>query len=263
MTIRVFIGCGVDGHDAEACLALDYSIRSRTAEPVEIVLMRLDRDRRSLWYSSPETGEGWQTGNWVTEFSGLRWAIPAACGYRGRAIYTDCDVLFLADIAELFNMPLAPGKAVAAKSDRRFCVMLMDCGACQRLIPPLAELQRGAGNSIKGRPDVVQVFTPDQAWNCLDGEDLPVERIKALHFTSIDSQPQGPLAAARLAAEGRRHWFDGAMKPHWRPELTALWRHEYEAALASQYRLADYDQQPRFGDVPKRSLSQYRGLNDR
>lgn len=263
MTIRVFIASSPDGIDAEANMACEYSIRSRASEPVEITFMRLTRDRSSVWYSDPDRGEGWQTSNWVTPFSGFRWAIPAACQYQGRAIYCDNDVIFLSDPAELFNMPLAPGKAVAAKSDRRFCVMLMDCGACKRLIPPLEQLRRGAGNNIKGHPDVVQMFTPEQSWNCLDGEALPIDAIRCLHFTSIDSQPQGPLAAARLAGEGRCHWFDGAMKPHWRPELTALWHREYEAALAAQYRIADYDQQPRFGPVPKRSLQQYRGLNDR
>ena len=31
--------------------------------------------------------------------------------------------------------------------------------------------------------------------------------IKVLHFTEIRRQPHLPLAMARLAKEGRRHWY--------------------------------------------------------
>lgn len=263
MTIRVFIATAPDGLDAEANMACEHSIRSRASEPVEINWACLTRDKSSPWYSNPEKREGWDTSNWVTPFSGFRWALPAVCDYRGRAIYTDNDTLWLADIAELFNMPIAARKVCAAKSERRFCVTLFDCEAARPHVSSVGKLQRGAGNAVKGNPALVQNYTPEQAWNSLDGESLPVEKIKALHFTSIDSQPNVPHALARLKAQGKKHWFDSNPKPHWRPELTELWNREYNAALAAGYRIENYIPAEVFGPVPKRWLQNYKGLHAR
>lgn len=259
--IRVFIATSPDGLDAEANMACEWSIRSRTSRPVEITFMALTRDDVSPWFCNPAKGSGWQTRNWVTTFSGLRWAIPSACKWQGRAIYTDNDVIFLADIAELFDMPLAPGKVAAAKSEKRFCVTLFDCAACKPYISDYKSLQNGGGRTIKGRADLVQVFTAEQSWNCLDGENLAVDEIKGLHFTSIDSQPAVPLAVSRLEAQGQRHWFDGKPRAHWRPELTEAWQAEFDAALAAGYKIEDYIPAEVFGPVPKRNLSGYRGLH--
>lgn len=263
MTIRVFIASSPDGIDAEANMACEYSIRSRSSEPVEIYWMQLTRDPESPWYSNPEKHEGWDTSNWVTPFSGFRWAIPAVCGYHGRAIYCDNDVLCLDDIAKLNNMTIAPGKVAVAKSERRFCVTLFDCAAARPYSGSLDKLRRGGRNLIKGNPKLVQEFTADQNWNCLDGENMPVAKIKMLHFTSIDSQPNVPLAVARLAAQGKKHWFDSKPKPHWRPELTALWHQDYNAALAAGYKIETYIPVEVFGPVPKRSLQNYKGLRAR
>src|SRR5688500_13788101 len=38
----------------------------------------------------------------ITEFSNYRFLIPQLCGFVGRAIYLDSDMICLADIAELF-----------------------------------------------------------------------------------------------------------------------------------------------------------------
>lgn len=119
---------------------------------------------------------------------------------------------------------------------------------------------RGGGNTLKGKGHLVQEFTAEQSWNCLDGEQLPIADIRGLHFTSIDSNPAVPLAMARLKG---KHWFDGQPKLHWRPELTELWNREYNAALAAGYKIENYIPSEVFGPVPKRSLQNYKGLHAR
>lgn len=68
-----------------------------------------------------------------------------------------------------------------------------------------------------------------------------------------------PLALKRLAAEGRRHWFDGQPTAHPRPDLVALFRQELQDALVAGYRLENYDQTPRYGTIKKRALAGYVG----
>ena len=87
--IKLFIGCDPNNSDLEQMMVLDYSLHKHTSEPVEIIWMQLSRDPSSVWYSNPQTGEGWHTEKWATPFSGFRWAIPAYCGFSGRAIYMD------------------------------------------------------------------------------------------------------------------------------------------------------------------------------
>lgn len=246
--VRVFVGTSPDGDDAEAEIALEHSIRSRSSLPVEITYMRLNRDPASPWYSDPDRRKGHDSSNWVTPFSGLRWAIPRACGYQGRAIYCDVDTLCLADIAEFWSLPMRG--AMMAREASRFCIVLIDC-AKARALEPLANARR--------RPGVVDPFPDGQNWNCLDGETLAVgdPAMKWLHFTSIDSQPHLSLSLARLAAQGRRHWYEGPVRAHWRPELQALWQKEFEAGLAAGMKIENHRSADRFGAVPKRRLDHY------
>jgi hypothetical protein len=232
-----------------------HSIRSRASERVEIEFMRLTRDPSSPWYSFAEKGEGWETSTWVTPFSRLRWATPAVCGFEGRAICCDNDMRRLADIGELWYTLIQPGKVVVAKNAKRFCVALFDCTAAPPWLPPLKEMQRGADIELRHHPELVQEFAPEN-WNCLDGEDLPLDQIKCLHFTTIASQPALPHAIARMGS----HWFNDVVTSHCRPELTAAWEAEIAVAKATGYRVEDYIQQEHFGPLPKRSLEGYQGL---
>lgn len=260
--IRVFISTSPDGLDAETNMVCEHSIRSRASEPVEITWMRLDTNPESPWYSNHALGKGWETSRWATTFSGFRYAIPAVCGYEGKAIYCDNDVLFTSDIAELWHLPIHPGKMVVAKSAKRLCVSLWDCAVAGRHLAPLPKMQRNGHGVPKAEFErLVQEFPAGQNWNCLDGEGLPLDdpSIKAIHFTDIATQPAVPLAMQRLQAEERSHWFDGQPVEHPRRDLVELFHREYEAALAAGYTLEQYDQSPRFGPVVKRDLSNYRG----
>lgn len=176
--------------------------------------MRQTQDRGSPWH-------GWNTRQWATPFSGFRWAIAEVCGFRGRAIYTDCDMLNQRDIAELVDVDLH-GKAFGARRGQRFgghefCVLVIDCERARDVLPPLAELrhqelahhrciERFAGND-----EVVAEI--DARWNCLDGDGRPLDDIWQLHFTTMATQPWRPA------------WFRGEPQPHPRPELVRLFEH--------------------------------------
>lgn len=259
--IRVFVGCAANGEDIESQAVLEHSIRKYASEPVEIQWMQLSRDLDSPWFSDGQ-GRGWRTDLWSTPFSGFRWAVPHLCGFQGRAIYTDSDVIFRADIAELWNQDMPRGKAVLAKGGQdswRFCVSLWDCREAAKHIPPLPQLKSRKESHremvLKCR-NAPFVGSFQGAWNVIDGEDfadLTDPRVKALHYSAEDSQPQLKHALPRLAASGLKHWFDGKVKPHWRPDLQAMFDAELEEAIAAGFHPERYMPAELFGAYKKQS----------
>lgn len=267
MTIRVFAACDPNHCDLESQSVLEWSIRKHASEPVEIEWMKLSRDPESFWYSDGE-GKGWRTETWATPFSCFRWAVPARCNFEGRAIYCDSDVIFMADIAELWNQEMAPGKVALAKGGGswRYCVSLWDCAEAASHILPLDTLRSDPGSHqrmvayFRDRPYLTQQFVGD--WNCLDGGaygTLADCEIKAIHYTDIASQPQLRHALPRLAAAGKAHWFDGKTKPHVRADVVELFDRLLEEAKAEGYGPQRYAQDPDFGPIRKQSLKGYRG----
>lgn len=264
MTIRLFVGCDPNHCDAESQAVLEWSVRKHASQPVEIEWMKLSRDPASFWFSDGQGG-GWNTSQWTTTFSAFRWAIPARCGFEGRAIYCDSDVIFMADVAELWNQPFPAGKCLLAKGGGswRLCVSMWDCAAAKGFVMPLGDLRRlaSAHSSMTSRLVAQHAAAPFVGnWNCLDGEsyqDLKDPDIKAIHYTSISSQPQLRHAIPRLAREGRKHWFNGEVREHWRGDLVALFDTLLEEAEANGYGPQRYLQDAPFGPVAKRDLSNY------
>jgi hypothetical protein len=80
-----------------------------------------------------------------------------------------------------------------------------------------------------------------------------------LHYSDMGTQFSHRYALARLAREGRTHWFDGELLPHPRPDLAALFERTLEEALASGRRLDDYRNPAPFGSVLKKSERRHRG----
>lgn len=265
--IRVFVGCAPNHEDIESQAVLEWSIRKHASQPVEIEWMKLSRDPESFWYSDGQGG-GWNTVDWATPFSGFRWAIPARCEFQGRAIYCDSDVIFMADVAELFSQEMAPGTVALAKGGGswRYCVSLWDCHEAGFHMRPIEWLRAEASahktmiGYFASRPRLTQAFRGD--WNCLDGEghaDLKDGHMKALHYTDMSSQPQLRHALPRLAREGRRHWFNGQTRPHARHDVEALFDEMLEEATANGYGPQRYAQDEPFGDIRKKSLTNYKG----
>ena len=265
-TIKVFVGCDPNNCDLEQMMVLDYSIHKHTQQPVDIVWMQLSRDENSVWFSDPAKKLGWRTEKWATPFSGFRWAIPEYCGFEGRAIYMDADVVVLCDLAELWQHPMAAGAMVAGKGGQynaRLCTCVWDNVEAKKHLPALTDLQADADGhqklmqKLKDQPQLVQAYQ-DTTYNCVDGEDLPVDAIKIMHYSDMGTQFSHEISFPRLQAEGMTHWFDGAVMPHPREDLTELFRRYHAEALAAGYLPENYRHQA-FGEFPKATQVNYSG----
>ena len=206
--IRIFIGSSSNGEDAEIECAYEYSLRQNCSRELDIVMMRQTNDVDSWW-------GGWNTPRWSTPFSGFRWAIPEYCGFKGRAIYTDCDMINYRDISELLDIDME-GKPIAARRGNRFgghefCVMVFDCAAFEEHSMPvnrmkgIAESHHRFIRKFSGNTDLVHDIDPK--WNVLDGENYRIDDIYQLHFTNMATQPWQPS------------WYTGQTKSHPREDV--------------------------------------------
>lgn len=253
--LKVFVGCASDGEDAESLAVLEYTARKHTSQPIEIVWMKQAKD--GFW-------SGWNTSKWATPFSGFRWGIPAFCKFKGRALYVDSDMIVMSDLSDLWDTSLGPGKVVAAKGTWRFCVSLWDCAAAQKHFPEIHGLRSHAGShSMMGayfrqNRHLIQPFDP--AWNYCDNEDFgPIEGAKILHYTDMSCQPHLRHALPRLAKDGRKHWFNGRVRAHPRPEIQDLFDALLQEAREAGFHPEDYVPAKLFGPYAKRDLTHYRG----
>lgn len=240
--IRIFVGCAPGGLDAESLAVLDFTLRKHSSQPLDIKWMHQTRGS-GFW-------GGWRC-HAKTPFSQLRWTIPEVCGFAGKAIYMDSDMVCLADISELFDQPMGD-KAILLRGTEgklRTCVMLMDCERLRPVLPSVSEMKR-----LPDAPkDMVQIFRDhrevlgkfDGQWNCIDLKGkvlLSDPSVKMLHYSRIPSQPHMAMARRRLATQRRRHWFTGELEPHRRPEVTELFMQTFDEAQAAGFRVANYDQ---------------------
>lgn len=251
--IRVFVGTPANNEDLESQAVLEYSLRKHCSEPIELEWMKLSKNKASYWYSSAEKREGWLTQSWATPFSGFRWTIPEFCGFRGKAIYLDIDMIVMADIAELWHTEPQGDAFCVAKDHNTFCTTLWFCERAQFHLPPAKRIKREyalyAHLRKKFNPAQIQRFANGN-WNCLDGESYASVRdpdIKILHCTSIPTQPQLRYALPRLAAKGQRHWSNHQPKPHWRKDIIELFDEMLEEAKAAGYTPEKYETKEIFG----------------
>ena len=228
--LRIFVGSSPHNLDMESDIVLEHSIRKHASIPVEITWMR---QGEGLFWT------GWRTEEWATPFSGFRWAVPAACGFQGRAIYMDNDIVVLGDVAELAGADLG-GKPIMARWPGRLCVSVWDCEAAREALPPVGRLREDPESHARlqntiGRGYIAKL---DPRWNCLDGEDVPLADIKALHFTDMSTQPAAALAEHRLSMRAMRnlssgptkHWYQGRRRMHPRMDCVGLFHDLYREA---------------------------------
>lgn len=256
--IRIAVGCAANEDDVESQQVLEHTLRKHSSHSLEITWMKLNRDPENFFYS--DGIKGWQTKNWSTPFSAFRWAVPELYGFKGKAIYMDSDCIVQADIAELWNTKFERGKIVMAKGGAeswRFCVSMWDCKAAKfEMEAPIkaAGGLRAAGahrlmiEHFKKYKGLVQPFKEN--WNCIDGEeyaDLNDPDIKIIHYSSEAHQPHLKHALPRMKKLGRSHWFNGHVKPHWRPEMQELFDGLLSEAEAAGYSSSRYAEGNIFG----------------
>ena len=252
--VRMFVGCAANHEDAESQAVLEWSVRKRASLPVDITWMRLSFDTASPFY-------GWDTSEWATPFSGFRWAVPELCGFEGHAIYCDSDFVFLADVVELWAQKPESFYVVTGKGgdDWRLCCCLWDCAAARGHLPRIVDIKTDSASharlnrTFRGS-GLVQPFCGD--WNNLDGRrGEPLSSIKALHYTDMRTQPHLARATARLAAVGRRHWYDGPTRPHPRADVRELFERTLKEAVKNGYTVDRYTPHEPFGPYVKRSFA--------
>lgn len=227
-TVRLFIGTSPNGEDYEAEAVAAYTAQRFSSLPIEIVWMRASQQGP---YS------GWKLASGRTPFSAFRWSPPAMCGFEGRAIYTDVDFVFHADLAELWR-EVIPGVIITKTSAKpggkiKTCCTLFDCAKAKGHIADLDGLRRMDDpqghytNYFRSREGLASGFQSGD-WNAIDTFDLSNPRIKATHYSRIEQQCHLPHAIARLKAQGKTHWYTGPVFAH--PDQ-ALQRH-FDAMLA-------------------------------
>jgi hypothetical protein len=187
MTIRVFVACT----DAERLpmKVLEFSMRETSAQPVVV------RAIASCGRAIPRPRD--LRNQPRTPFSFQRFLIPELCGFRGRAIYMDADMQVFADIAEIWNEPMADNDLLTVSegnSGRRgqFSVMLLDCARLQWRIEEIVaglDANRFTYEQLMQEmcvaPRVGRTLSP--TWNSLEQFDPAVTRL--LHYTDMDTQP--------------------------------------------------------------------------
>ena len=211
--IRVFIG--YDDREAAAFGVLSHSIHARSSEPVAIAPLRLSE--LSGIYKRPR--DPLQS----TDFSFSRFLTPHLCGYEGWAIFMDCDMLVLDDIAKLWRLrdaryavqvvkhvhvPKEEVKflgAVQTKYAKKnwSSVMLMNCGKCMKLTPEYVNAASGLElHQFKWLEGDHLIGEIPSAWNHLVGYDPPRRDASLVHYTI-----GGPYFEAYRDCEYAREWF--------------------------------------------------------
>lgn len=108
--LNIFIGW--DSREAVCSDVLSHSILRRTESNVKITLLKHRELRKAGLFHRPWLTEG-TTGQWKdlnddrpfsTEFSHTRFLVPALMKYRGWALFSDSDMVFLSDAQKLFDL---------------------------------------------------------------------------------------------------------------------------------------------------------------
>jgi len=216
--LQVFIG--YDPRETVAFYTLAHSILRRSSIPVSIA--PLMRSQLQGLYTRPRGPTE------STEFSMTRFLVPALSGYRGWSVFMDCDMLCLADIAELAGL-MDPAKSVVVrkhdyvpKTQRKFLnqvqtkyerknwssLMLFNNERCRALSPEYVNSASGLElHRFQWTEDRLIGDLPRE-WNWLIGEYEHEAGMKLVHYTL-----GGPWFA---------EYRDCAYADEWRAELESL-----------------------------------------
>jgi lipopolysaccharide biosynthesis glycosyltransferase len=212
-SIRVFIG--YDSREAAAFSVLSHSLHARASQPVSITPVMLSelagvfaRERNPLQ---------------STQFSFSRFLVPYLCDYEGWALFMDCDMLALDDVARLWalrderfavqvvkhvHVPREETKFLGAVQTRYekknwTSVMLMNCSRCRALTPEYVNNATGLElHQFKWLEGEELIGEIPGRWNHLVGHDAPRSDAGIVHYTT-----GGPYFAEYAHCEYAAEWF--------------------------------------------------------
>jgi len=206
---------GFDEREAVAFSVLSRSIHHRASEPVTLAPVKLSQLEGV--YRRPR--DPLQS----TDFSFSRFLTPWLCDYRGWAVFMDCDMLVLDDIAALWRLrddryavqvvkhhhvPREDTKFLGAKQTKYgkknwSSVMLMNCERCTRLTPEYVNAASGLElHQFKWLESDELIGDIPSRWNHLVGYDAPRIDAALVHYTI-----GGPYFEEYRNCEYAAEWF--------------------------------------------------------
>lgn len=126
-SLRVFVGW--DSREDIAYEVCRHSLLRHASLPVTVTPLRQHELRAQGLYHRPADPLA------ATEFTYTRFLVPHLAGYRGWALYCDCDFLWLADIAALLALADERYGALCVHHDHRPPETMKMDGKAQTLYP--------------------------------------------------------------------------------------------------------------------------------
>lgn len=214
--IRIFVG--FDARENVSFHVLSESIQSRASEPVSIAQVSLSQLGDLMWRDRNSLQS--------TDFSFSRFLTPYLCDFEGWAIFMDCDMLVLDDIAKLWNLRDENYAVQVVKHDHQpeettkflgapqtkyekknwSSVILFNCAKCSALTPDYVNTASGLDlhrfNWLDSEDLIGEI---PHRWNHLVAYDplAPVSEISNLHYTI-----GGPYFDEYKNTEYAQEWFD-------------------------------------------------------
>ena len=185
--VRVFVGSQEE--QMLSVKVLEYSIRQHASMTVQVTALH----HNDISFNAPKELRNRPR----TPFSFQRFTIPQLAGYRGRAIYTDSDMMVFRDIREVWTLPFDGADVLAVGStgsDRRpqFSVMMLDCDQLRWTPESIVALLDSGQFTYEELmyemklANCVRATIPAE-WNSL--EHYESGRTGLLHFTDMPTQP--------------------------------------------------------------------------
>jgi hypothetical protein len=192
--IRVFIG--YDPREAVAFSVLAHSIHAHASEPVSVTPLMVSQLKNALWRERHPLQS--------SDFSFSRFLTPHLCGYEGWALFMDCDMLVMDDIARLWalrderyavqvvkhhHVPKESTKFLGQPQTQYekknwSSVVLFNNPRCRALTPEYVNTASGLDlHRFRWLEDEDLIGEIPHRWNHLVGYDPPQEGVANAHFT--------------------------------------------------------------------------------
>jgi len=192
--VRIFIG--YDPREAIAFRVLAHSIWRRTSLPVSITPLSLAHLKGAMTRERHPLQS--------TDFSFSRFLTPYLSGYSGWSLFTDCDMLVMDDIANLWKLrddrfaiqvvkhhhvPKETVKFLGARQTKYekknwSSVILFNNARCQALTPEYVNTATGLElHQFKWLGDDALIGPLPHRWNHLVGYDRPNDDVSLVHYT--------------------------------------------------------------------------------
>ncbi len=211
--IRIFIG--FDRRETAAYHALCQSILANASVPVAITPLHIEHLKGTLTRSRDPLQS--------TDFAFSRFLTPYLCDYNGWAVFMDCDMIMLDDIAKLWRLrdekyavqvvkhdhqPTESTKFLGQQQTRYekknwSSVMLFNNARCVGLTPDYVNSATGLQlHQFKWLAHDGLIGALPARWNHLVGYDEPNTAVGLLHYTT-----GGPYFAEYADVPYAEEWF--------------------------------------------------------